>query len=324
MNKVKSVYPMSSVGGCPRAVVAQRLGYDQVEPPGFMQRAAREGQRHEEWVAHDLAEHGWTASPPARCEPCGRDGIHVEIDRRAYMLVGHLDRTAAPAGGHTSMVEIKSLGRFRAEKLVRSLGQGKFKDEFREYAVQVSCYHYASGLPILYAVKNRDTGTLDLFEIPPPFSLEDIDRQVLQLEVAARRETLPKCEYRAGDFERTICHFKYLCSDEDKKEVDHEVVDESTLAAAAESWRRARALDAEAKELDRAAREVFLPAARAAGRPLLINGLKLSYVKAGVTVSYPKAKLEAIVSKEVLEQVREERERAEYVKVEESVQKSAP
>lgn len=225
-------YNMSSVGGCPRAVVAQRLGYDVLASPEFMQIAAKEGIRHESFVAEDLKEQGWVVSDSVHCDTCGRDGEHVELDFPAFKLVGHIDRFARQ-GKEQRLVEIKSLGRFRAEKLVMALkrstpveipgGSGStirtndFVEEFQEYAMQVSCYHHASGLPILYAVKNRDTGKLDTFEFEAPYSREYIKEYVLELELRARKQDLPKCEYRKGDFERTICRVKYMCAGEDKE-----------------------------------------------------------------------------------------------------------
>ena len=222
---VKPTYSMSGVGGCPRAVVAQRLGYDVVEPPEFMQTAAKEGTRHEDWVAEDLKELGWKVSKPVVCLRCGRNGHHVELDFPAFKLVGHMDRLAWRDDPKTRvhiedsdrLVEIKSLGRFRAEKLIKALAHDTFKQEFREYAMQVSCYHHASNVPILYVVKNRDTGKLVTFEIEAPYSREYISEYVLELELRARKDSLPKCEYRRGDFERTICAVKYMCAGEDKE-----------------------------------------------------------------------------------------------------------
>ena len=216
---------MSNVGGCPRAVIARRLGYDTVAAPEFLETAAREGIRHEDWVAEDLKELGWKVSKSAQCIQCGRNGYHVELEFPAFKLVGHMDRlvwqdnpnTRVHIEGSDRLVEIKSLGRFRAEKLVKALANDTFKQEFREYAMQVSCYHQASGKPILYAVKNRDTGKLAMFEIPPPYSREYIGEYVLGLEISARKESLPPCEYRRGDFERTICSVKYMCAGEDEE-----------------------------------------------------------------------------------------------------------
>lgn len=179
--------------------------------------------RHEEWIAEDLREHGWEASDSHYCSPCERGGSHVELDFPAYRLIGHFDRIIfsldIPTGKslrNPHVGEFKALSRDRAAKLVRAINTGHFSTDFHEYAFQISCYHHATHWPILYAVKSRDTGKLDVFEIRPPLSLEEIDDHVLSLEIQARKEILPKCRYERGDFERTICAVKYMCAGEDE------------------------------------------------------------------------------------------------------------
>lgn len=332
MTLEKPTYHMSSVGSCPRAVVAQRLEYDTVEPPEFMQTAAQEGMRHEEWVASDLQQHGWVAGSSEHCEKCQRSGIHVELEFPAFRLVGHMDRTATSIiDGHSRLVEIKSLSRFRAQKLVTALRRSTpvtlpgslgstirtddFKEEFPEYAMQVSCYRYASNLQILYVVKNRDTGRLNVLPIDAPYNLEEIADYVLELEIQARKGTLPTCRYKRGDFERTICPVKYMCAGEDV-EILPKMPEEVDVAC--ENWRRGKELEAESKRLLNLATPILLEAVKASGqKSYSVNNLKLTYIAAGKTITYPKVKLEKIILEELLAQVREERERTEYVRVEE-------
>jgi len=47
---------MSGIGRCPRALSAIRLNYPQEPAPDWLERAAREGNRHELWVKEDLKE----------------------------------------------------------------------------------------------------------------------------------------------------------------------------------------------------------------------------------------------------------------------------
>ena len=316
----KPIYQMSQLGACPRLVVARRLDYDMVDPPVFMERAALEGVRHEGWVAEDLEKEGYRVSQSERCEECSRDGYHVEMNRSFYSLTGHIDRYAVK-NSQDYLVEIKSLGRYRAEKLVAVL-EGKNKDSFKvnfpEYSMQVSCYYYAAVfLPILVAVKNRDTGLLRVFEISPPYSLEEIDMVVLDLEVAARSEELPDCRYKAGEFERSICPIRYMCAGGDKPIVFPPVA--SNVEQAENDWREGKKLELKAKELLESANQVLLSLAKSRGAKVTLtpSGLKLTYSKETKTVTYPKGDLERVIPEELLKQVRKESSRKEFVKVEE-------
>jgi len=313
---------MSGVGACPRAVVAERLGHDRVQSLVFMERAATEGNRHEVWVTEDLKlkEYGgWDVSDPIECEECDRSGIHIELEFPAFKLVGHMDRLVQ-RGGNRRVAEIKALGRWRAEKLVLSLENNTFKEEFFTYAMQISCYHHASGLPILYCVKNRDTGFLFVTEIEAPMTLEEIDNYVLELELQARKGVLPKCRYRAGDFERTICNVKYMCAGDDEEvEISPDAPTEEELAEAAALWKVGKSAEQEAKNCADTAKQVFGRALKASNqKSMYTNGLRLTLVPAGKSTSYPVAKLKQVVDEELLSQVREEKSRSEYIKVEEA------
>ena len=78
----KPIYRMSGVGGCPRAISAERLGYESEEKPVYLDIAAREGQRHEIWMkedlrANDIAVYG------------EQQELTLEFD--TFKLVGHID-----------------------------------------------------------------------------------------------------------------------------------------------------------------------------------------------------------------------------------------
>lgn len=302
-------------------VVALRLGNQSVESPDFMKRAAKEGERHEDWIAKDLAGYGYEVSEATYCAKCGRHGEHVELGLGPYGLIGHIDRKLVDGSGKKFVAEFKALGRFRAQKLCHSIESGGFKREFREYAMQVSCYHHATELPILYCVKNRDTGLLRTYVIDPPFTLEEIDDYLLSMEISARKGVLPPCAYKRGDFERTICHTGYLCAGDDKEtglETGLVAPSDDEFLEAATSWKEASRLKAEAETAMEKSRAVFMGAVKAAGVKSLVNhGIKISYVGPGETVSYPRVKLEAIVPEELLAQCREAKARDEFIKVQE-------
>lgn len=230
----RPVYRASACGGCLRALVASRLGFSPVEVPEFMSRAAVEGSRHEPWVVEDLGAQGWVVD--------GRQE-EVEIESAAFAIRGHIDGTAAKDGTN-HLLEIKTMsGRRYADYLRHGVGH------FPRYAAQIAVYHEAKKLPILYAVKNRDSGALDLRVLPePPVSYEDIRRRLLLAEVHARKGQLPACDYAPRSFERRICPFSFLCDGADAREEaasEGRVLDWATLSL--KEWAK-RYLDAKAQE----------------------------------------------------------------------------
>jgi hypothetical protein len=319
----KPRYSMSSAGGCDRRVVAIRLGADQLPDKQFMKTAAKEGNRHEEHIAEDLEkDYGWLCSSAEECKECGRSGTHVEISLSALTLVGHYDRLASKGPDNTRVAEFKALSRFRADKLVKALknhqqGGRNFLIEFYEYAFQVSSYAYAVNLPILYAVKNRDTGSLNVFEMDfPPVPLEDIDEHLLGLELAAKKDRLPDCKYTQTAFERTICPVAYLCdrSDDEQSAQKDLVVPEDLELAAAEYAELAREVKEHEKRMSEIKNKIFKPAIQNQ-RPKTISAVRLSWVPASESVTYPKERLEAEFSEELLRKVAQTKKRSGYVKV---------
>lgn len=254
----RPVYRASACGGCLRSLVASRLGFTPVEAPEFMSRAAVEGSRHEPWVIEDLRNLGWEVD--SRQE-------EVEVEAPAFVIRGHIDGTAAKVG-ERRVLEVKTMSGRRYSDYLRH-GLAKFP----RYSAQVAVYHHAKGLPILYAVKNRDSGALDVRALPePPVEFEEVRRRLLLAEVHARKGALPSCDYEPKSFERRICPFSYLCDGGDSKEeaaVEGRVLDWDRLSL--REWAK-RYLDAKAQEdaasaLKDKAREEIANRLTAAGVP---------------------------------------------------------
>ncbi len=292
------MYRISSLGHCPRALSAARLGYEPLPEPRFLQLAAREGERHEQWVIEDLQVEGWEISDRQR---------EVKLQYPAFELVGHIDGIAR-RNGDQYLLEIKSMSRFR----FASFSSAGFS-RFRDYAFQVTAYQKAIELPVLYVVKNRDSGQRlepDLVLEKPPLDFEEVYEAVLSVELAVRKKQLCPAQM-TDDFTCRICRFRYLCQEEQKVPVPIGV----EVIRAAGLHRRAIELESEAKELRAEADPVLLSAARERGK-MTIEDLAVSYVPAGESVSYPISELRKIVSAEVLEKVKTVKTRAEYIRVE--------
>ncbi len=236
-------YRASASGYCRRMLAAARLGYEPLPPRDFMVRAAREGRRHEEWVMQDLTEMGYRI--------VSRNPL-LAAKFPAFTLTGHLDGV----GPENELYEIKSMSRARFEAWRK-----KQFDAFPEYAAQLTAYHRVlaetHGEPsrIIYAVKCRDDGRLDILELDrPPKEWGEVYGRILDAEIAALRGRLPDPECEPGSFARYVCRWRYLCEEPQKEEVPEEIPDLSELA---EDWRRGKALEEEAEALIKSARDRF-------------------------------------------------------------------
>lgn len=292
------MYRISSLGHCPRVLSAERLGYEPLPEPRFLQIAAREGQRHEQWLIEDLKTEGWEISDQQK---------EVRLKYPAFELVGHIDGIAR-RNGSRYLLEIKSMSRFRFSSFA-SAGFTRFRD----YAFQVTAYQKAVDLPVLYVVKNRDSGQRlepDLILEKPPLDFQEVYEAVLSVELAVRKQQLCPAQM-TDDFSCRICRYRYLCREEEKTPVSLP----AEVLRAAQLRRRAMELEAEARELRAEADPVLLAAAREKGK-ITVDELDISYVPAGESVSYPVAELRKLVPSAILEKVKTVKPRAEYIRVE--------
>lgn len=203
-------YSMSEIGTCPLVLVGRRLGLEAQEDSPMLETAAREGVRHEQHVADDLVAAGFAVVGGGYCAPCDRSGTHVEMEFGAIKLTGHIDRIVAEDGdwSRPMIAEIKSGSRFRAPKLWNAVKGGTFAKDFYQYACQVSMYHYSTQMPILYVVKNRDTGQTERMEIPPPVPLEEIIQRAVECEFNVANGIYPDCQ--GDDYHKKTCRYRHL------------------------------------------------------------------------------------------------------------------
>ncbi len=240
-------YRASASGYCRRMLAAARLGYEPLPPRESMVRTAREGRRHENWIIEDLEEMGYRFD--VRNQP-------VSAVFPAFAVTGHVDAMTAKVV-RMVIAEVKSMSRSRFEAWRRK----KF-DAFPEYAAQATTYWQLVAETfeeepekLVFAVKCRDDGRLDVIELDkPPDRWGDIYTRLLDVEIAARKNILPDPECEPGSFERYICRWRYLCEEPARTEVPDEIPDLSELA---EDWRRGKALEEEAESLIKPARDRF-------------------------------------------------------------------
>lgn len=240
----RPVYRASACGGCIRALVAARIGFDSIEPPEFVTAAAAHGEALEPMIVERLSRKGMQIHSRQR---------EVEIEAPAWVIRGHIDGIANIEGAGEHVLEVKTMSRRRY-----GLWRGHGLAAFPRYSAQVAVYHYALQLPILYAVVNRDTGEMDVVRLlQPPVPFESVRAKLNLAEVWARKGKLPDCDYPRGSMERRVCPYAYLCDSAEAKEEAEEasqetgtVIEWDTLAI--REWAR-RYLEAREAEVAAAA-----------------------------------------------------------------------
>ena len=172
----------SAMGGCIRNLVAARMGIRAVAPNERALTRMNEGNIHEPWILKHLETLGWQSEST-------QSALELPIGGGAVIVRGHNDAivTHESAKYGDRVAEAKAMGRDVWEKW-RAQGWGAF----RRYAYQLSIYMHITGLPGLFATKNRDTGEVDVTlwdEAPIPLG----EIKLRALKVAAATE-LPDCD----------------------------------------------------------------------------------------------------------------------------------
>lgn len=205
-------YRASALGGCSTLLLAARLGYEPLSPPGEMAALFRRGHEAEERVreivpgiAHDQEE-------------------AVLSVTRKISVVGHIDGIKWHPAGHSGLglhvVEIKSQSQDAWDEYDRLGWEGGF---FPRYKWQTSVYMHATGLPLLLIRYNRDTEQVAKHRITEPFYTEqEIRTRVLQVEGTASTGVLmSEC-----DLSQYPCPYFYLHAELDRELVTDEATEQ--------------------------------------------------------------------------------------------------
>jgi len=311
MSTSKPSFSMSRIGGCTLELSAQLLGHEPKWNPGVLERmnlAAREGTKQEEWIAEELSNQGYILESGS-CQPCGREGIHVELDLGSYTSKGHVDRfiiESIVVGQRLQVVEIKTMSRFQFDKWKRR----GFK-AFLKYEYQISCYMHATGLPALYVVKCRDTGQMDLTVLEiPPLELSEIRNHIAGADQYARGRKLGECDGR--DLSCQYCYLKMP-----KEVVPTPELSNPEMVLAVQNWRKGKILSVEAEELIESSKSMLLGLAKVSGQ-LMVDGVEIKYVPPGFTNRTDTKELKLHVSEEVWEAAQKPSNRGEYITMKDS------
>jgi len=305
----KPIISISSSGECPRAASARLLGTPEVldaTSKARLERAAKEGTRWEAFVLEDLqTDFGYTIVETPYCEPCDRNGHHVELDIGSALLVGHIDGFAPPA-----LVEVKTMSRFQYERWKKS-----GFDAFKKYAFQVSLYMIAMNCPAVYAVKNRDTGEIDVTTIDtPPFSMAEIVNYLGDALRANAAGILAECP----ETEQYPCGFCYTKIGTVPVARGNNPMQptEAEVATAITNWRAGKALELEAARLIDPAKATLYDYLETSGQKnISTNGVHVTKVGDSIITGPDKDLLAAALGPEEWAKYQKETIRKGYVKI---------
>jgi len=314
---------MSSVGKCARTLSAEKLGLLDRDgtTPEYLRLAAREGERHERYIREDLPEHGYSSLKAGGklCTVCNRTGVHVEIPATTplghqVLLIGHLDDYCMDLSGTVVYIgEYKALGRFMCDILRDGI------EDHRTYATQISLYHiahqntstsptllgsYDLPFPVLYTIKNRDTGRMRIWTYPLPIlSLESVLNRLDMVEECIAQNELAPCD---ADKDSTD---KYSCTGLCDTGIDEAIPIPTTLTEHVGHFRTAKILEEKAKDLISEARGVFTAYMSASGRKRVkVDDMTISMVGSGTRKVYD-------IPDEVKKVYQREVERPPYIRV---------
>lgn len=162
---------------------------------------------HEGAVIERLRSDGWIISRQQEEVSKVLSGFNVEIQ-------GHNDGIIQWPGDSPLVLEIKTMGDSSYKDFKRR-GWGQ-PGLMQKYKWQVSFYMNAYAMPLMFVVKNRNSGEITTDFVRVPFySWADIVARITRVELAARNSELPEL----CDWKMYPCPFNYLHEEEDTPEI---------------------------------------------------------------------------------------------------------
>lgn len=202
----KTVIRASAIGGCTKALVAARMGYQGVSPPGWLQGKFDESSELE-WEVGERAQES-IGYPVMRPEESRGAGLVEWSVGKNIVVRGHVDGWVA-VGWPYQVFEAKALGKDLFGKW-----KSKGMEAFPYYAAQLTVYMKALETGAYFVVLNKDTGEVDweFFEKEEyPYSLGELRVKALAV---AKEEDLPEvCDVDMG----IVCPFPYLHTNGDEE-----------------------------------------------------------------------------------------------------------
>lgn len=185
------VYRAFSISTCSKALILSRLGVEGAPPPESMQLRFDDGHLHEPAIISRIEEYtGWKHTP---------DGSQNEVElpvMSGVIIRGHTDGIAVnPAfNPDQRILEAKAL----ADSGYKAWKAQGF-DGFPYYRDQLTVYMHALDLPAIFAVKNKNSGVVDVTMVDdPPGNIDEIVNRIKIIEAQALNDDVPgPCDRRS-------------------------------------------------------------------------------------------------------------------------------
>lgn len=305
-------FRMSMSGDCPRAISAYILGKKGKEIPSWLEQTAEEGKWHEERLINELSQ-GQVEIPAIGKEPVQIIERQREYDyndaKYALQITGHSDAVARLINPHYLLpdkfvVEIKSKSRYEYSRWMRDKFSG-FMNEF----TQISCYSEMEGnCPVLFIVKNRDTGAKSVNIIKPemliPFN-DILSNHIEITEYLAENELFPK-EPDFNTEECRRCQYMNQCL---VVSPDLDSLSDEELENARQNYNKGKELEEQAATYIDSARTIFK-------KQLNLLGMnKFRFKNLSISLSNVKREL---IDKEIMKQILSQEDLTRIIKTEES------
>ena len=296
----KLIFRMSESGRCARALSAELLNIEAEALPEYVDRAAREGRKHEDWIIEELQADDIAVT--ARQD-------EYTLEYPSFTLTGHIDGIIYDHSDKPKLLEVKTMSAYEFDRWMR----GRFS-EFPTYATQVTLYMEATGLDqCLYIVKNRNSGYEDRQIIEKPQHMTEIIGHLTEVTNHVIGNQLVPHEFDPQSIECRRCEYKKLCIAEPEELTPAK---EAELDKAAEDWRQGKMLVEDGQELIDVAKATFEQHTRATNQvKWQYSGLAIQLVHYKESLTYPKAKLLKCFTEEQLQPASELKEAFDQLRI---------
>jgi len=207
-----TIYRVSALGTCLRALWAHRQGLEPSGTPEWLQEKFDQGNVAEPIIIEMIEkQYGGVVTHK-------QDLVEIPVGKTA-IIRGHPDgiykqvlNNGLEIEGSKAVLECKALAKSTFEKFRRAIENDTLISDFPYYAAQISVLMEHYGLPALFAIGIKDEdGLVESIETfvlnDPPIKLKDLKVKIIKLE---RMAEMPKC-----DISVYPCPFFFLHDDKD-------------------------------------------------------------------------------------------------------------
>lgn len=195
------IYRASEIGGCTKALVCKRLGYEPMDAPADFQEKYFEAGKNAEQEVYDLLASGGEIVTDFQRE------VNIHLGEGVY-IQGHIDGVL-----DGRVLEIKSMSTLEFARFKKS--RWDTVGLVQKYKWQISVYMVALDAEATVLIYNRDTGEIHREGVEVPwYGVGELFGRVADVENwVAKGQTPTTC-----DFSNYPCPFYYLHEDSEVEE----------------------------------------------------------------------------------------------------------